>query len=213
MSEKHILFSDTGSIIVSAGAIKKRIIRNGRGSVFTPSDFLTLGSRASVDQTLSRLVKDGTIRRLAHGIFDYPKISPRIGPLAPSPDDLAKAVTAKGGHVMQVSPAKAANLLGLTTQIPAKSIYLTNGPTRSKTIGRQTIHLRNAAPKNLVAAGKATGLVFQALRYLGKDGVDDQALRILAKSLNASDRKNLEKDSLHAPGWMQPVARQIARAC
>lgn len=196
---------------MSARTIKMQIVRKGRGSVFTPSDFLTLGSRAAVDQALSRLVKGGTIRRLAQGIYDYPKISSRIGPLAPNPDDVAKAVAAKGGHVIQVSPTKAANLLGLTTQVPAKSVYLTDGRTRSRTIGQQTIRLRNAAAKNLVAAGKPTGLVFQALRYLGKDGVDDQTIRLIAKRLSAADRMRLVKDSRHAPGWMQFAAQQIAQ--
>lgn len=197
---------------MSAGAIKMRIIRKGRGSVFTPSDFLTLGKRAAVDKTLSRLVKDGTIRRLTQGVYDYPKISPRIGPLAPNPDDVAKAVAAKGGHVVQVSPAKAANLLGLTTQVPAKSVYLTDGPTRSKTIGRQVIYMRNAAPKNLVAAGKPAGLVFQALRYLGKDGVNPRAVHLLSKHLDGDDLKSLVKNSQYAAGWMRPVVQQIAKA-
>lgn len=195
---------------MSTGAIKRRIMRKGRGAVFTPSDFLTLGSRAAVDKALSRLTTDGMIRRLTQGVYDYPKLSPRLGPLAPNPDDVAKAVAAKGGHVVQVSPAKAANLLGLTTQVPAKSFYLTNGPTRSKTIGRQTIHMRNAAPKNLVAAGKPAGLIFQALRYLGKDGVDDRAVRLLSKHLDADTRKSLIASTQHGPDWIRPVAHQIA---
>ena len=197
---------------MSVGAIKRRIIRKGRGAVFTPSDFLTLGSRSAVDKALSRLAKDGMIRRLTQGVYDYPKMSARLGALAPNPDDVAAAIAAKGGHVVQVSPAKAANLLGLTTQVPAKSIYLTDGPTRSKTIGRQTIYMRNAAPKNLVAAGKPAGLVFQALRYLGKDGVDDQAVRLLSQSLDAATRKSLVKDSQYAPDWVRPVAHQIMQA-
>jgi len=197
---------------MSAGAIKRRIIRKGRGSVFTPSDFLTLGSRAAVDKTLSRLAMDGIIRRIAQGIYDYPKISPRIGPLSPNLDVVAQAVAAKGGHVVQVSPAKAANLLGLTTQVPAKSVYLTDGPTRSKTIGRQTIYMRNAAPKNLVAAGKPAGLLFQALRYVGKDGVDDMTIQLLSKHLAPATRKSLVKHSHYAPGWMHPVVQQIAMA-
>jgi len=197
---------------MSAGTIKLRIIRKGRGSVFTPSDFLTLGSRAAVDKTLSRLAKDGMIRRLTQGVYDYPKISPRIGQLAPNPDDVAKAVAAKDGYVVQVSPAKAANLLGLTTQVPAKSIYLTDGPTRSKSIGRQTIYMRNAAAKNLVAAGKPAGLVFQALRYLGKDGIDQHSLKLLSKYLDDGDRKSLVKNSQYTAGWMRPVVQRIAMA-
>jgi len=197
---------------MSASAIKKRIIRKGRGAVFTPSDFLTLGSRAAVDQTLSRLVKDGTIRRLTQGVYDYPKVSARIGPLSPNPDDVAKAVADKDGYVVQVSPARAANLLGLTTQVPAKLVYLTDGPTRSKTIGKQVIYMRKAAPKNLVGAGKRAGLIFQALRFLGKDGVDLHKISLMSKGLSAADVKSLAK-SQHIPAdWMRPIIKDIAMA-
>lgn len=197
---------------MSATAIKKRIQRKGRGSVFTPSDFLALGSRAAVDQTLSRLTKDGTIRRLAQGIYDYPKISPRIGPLSPDPFIVARAIAAKDGHVVQVTPARAANLLGLTKQVPAKPVYLTDGPSRTKHLGNMTVKLKKASPKNLVGTGKHAGLIFQALRYVGKDGVDDHVVKRLAKGLSPSDVGDLVKNSAQAPGWMRPVVQQIAQA-
>ena len=190
--------------------IKAKIARKGRGYVFTPSDFISVGARTAVDQALSRLAKSGFIRRLTQGIYDYPKISPRLGALSPKPDDVAKAVARKGGQVLSVSPAKAANMLGLTTQVPAKLIYLTNGPTRSKTFGGQTIYLRNAAIKNLVGAGTSTGLIFQALRYIGKDGINSVVLQKIAAHLSDDGLKSLVKDSQKAPDWMRPVARDIA---
>jgi hypothetical protein len=192
--------------------IKRRIIGKGRGAVFTPADFLDLCSRDSVDQTLSRLTDQGVIRRLARGIYDYPKTSPRLGRLSPDPDAVAAAIARKDGRVVQVSPARAANMLGLTTQVPAKAVYLTDGPSRTKQIGAQTIIMRNAAAKNLVGAGKPTGAVFQALRYLGKDGVDASVVARLSKTIDADTRRALVKDALQAPGWMRPVVQQIAAA-
>ena len=192
--------------------IKRRIIGKGRGAVFTPADFLDLGSRASVDQTLSRLTDQGVIRRLARGIYDYPKTSPRLGRLSPDPDAVAAAIARKDGRVVQVSPARAANMLGLTTQVPAKAVYLTDGPSRTKQIGAQTIIMRNAAARNLVGAGKPTGAVFQALRYLGKDGVDASVVARLSRTIDADTRRALVKDALQAPGWMRRVFQQIAAA-
>ncbi len=192
--------------------IKRRIIGKGRGAVFTPADFRDLGSRASVDQTLSRLTDQGVIRRLARGIYDYPKTSPRLGRLSPDPDAVAAAIARKDGRVVQVSPARAANMLGLTTQVPAKAVYLTDGPSRTKQIGAQTIIMRNAAARNLVGAGKPTGAVFQALRYLGKDGVDASVVARLSRTIDADTRRALVKDALQAPGWMRPVVQQIAAA-
>ena len=192
--------------------IKRRIIGKGRGAVFTPADFLDLCSRDSVDQTLSRLTDQGVIRRLARGIYDYPKTSPRLGRLSPDPDAVAAAIARKDGRVVQVSPARAANMLGLTTQVPAKAVYLTDGPSRTKQIGAQTIIMRNAAARNLVGAGKPTGAVFQALRYHGKDGVDASVVARLSRTIDADTRRALVKYALQAPGWMRPVVQQIAAA-
>ena len=197
---------------MSAAAIKRHIIRKGRGWVFTPSDFLNLGSRSTVDQALSRLAKDGTIRRLAQGVYDYPKVSARFGVLAPDPYTVAKVIADKDGHVIQVTPMQAANLLGLSTQVPAKPVYLTDGPSRTRQVGNTMIKFKRAAPKNLVGTGKRAGLIFQALRYVGQNGINDHVISRLANALSPSDAKSLYKDSLQAPSWMQPVALQIAQA-
>ncbi|MCY4243315.1 MAG: DUF6088 family protein [Rhodobacter sp.] len=189
--------------------MKQRIVGKGRGAIFAPSDFLDIGSRASVDQALSRLADQGVIRRLTRGLYDYPRQSPRFGPLAPSADEIARAVARKDNQVLQPSPAMAANLLGLSTQAPSNPTYMTDGPTRTKKIGRQVIQFRNASQKTLVGAGSKTGTVFQALRYVGKDRVDDQVIGKIARALDASDRAQLAMQSKHVPAWMHPVVQQI----
>ncbi|MDG2340154.1 MAG: DUF6088 family protein [Paracoccaceae bacterium] len=189
--------------------IKQRIIGKGRGAIFAPTDFLDIGSRASVDQALSRLADHGVIRRLTRGLYDYPKKSPRFGYLSPSADDIAKAVARKDNQILQPSPAMAANQFGLSTQVPSKPTYMTDGPTRVKTIGQQVIQFRNASSKTLVGAGQKTGAVFQALRYVGKDRVDDLVIGKLARSLDKRDRVLLSKQSKHVPAWMHSVVQQI----
>lgn len=191
--------------------IKQRIIGKGRGAIFAPGDFLDLGSRASVDQALSRLADQGVIRRLTRGLYDYPRKSPRFGLLSPSADDIARAVARKDNQVLQPSPAMAANQLGLSTQVPSRPTYMTDGPTRTKTVGRQVIQFRNASSKTLVGAGQKTGAVFQALRYVGKDRVDDQVIGTLARALNDDDRAQLSRQSKHVPAWMHPIVQQIVR--
>jgi hypothetical protein len=190
--------------------ITQRIKAKGRGAIFAPSDFLDMGSRASVDQALSRLADQGVIRRLTRGLYDYPKISSRFGMLSPSTDEVAKAIARKDNQVLQVSPAMAANQLGLSTQVPSKPTYMTDGPTRTKTIGKQVIQFRNASSKTLVGAGQMTGVIFQALRYVGKDRVDDQVVGKLARALDDADRAQLLKQSKYVPAWMHPVIQQIA---
>ena len=97
----------------------KRARSAGRGGVFTPSDFLDVAGRAAVDQALSRLVKSGTLRRLTRGLYDYPKVHPKLGALSPTPDDVAQALARETGSHVQIAGARAANALGLSTQMPA----------------------------------------------------------------------------------------------
>ncbi|MFN8684191.1 DUF6088 family protein [Paracoccus sp. P2] len=189
----------------------KRARAMGRGGVFTPSDFLDLAARAAVDQALSRLVKSGKLRRLARGLYDFPKVHPKLGPLSPTPDDVAQALARETGSRVQISGARAANALGLTTQVPARSTYLTDGPPRRVVLGKRVVDLRHASPKHLIAPGSAAGMVVQALRHVGPTGAADVA-QMAARRLSASDKKTLASTAVHAPAWMRSTLVSIADA-
>ncbi|WP_331375735.1 DUF6088 family protein [Sinorhizobium chiapasense] len=183
----------------------------GRGGVFTPSDFLDVAERAAVDQALSRLVKAGKLRRLARGLYDFPKVHPQLGPLSPTPDDVAQALARETGSHVQIAGARAANALGLSTQVPAKSIYLTDGPSRRVVLGKRVVDLRHASPKHLIAPGSAAGTVVQALRHVGAVRARDVA-QIAARRLSVSDKKKLASTAVQAPAWMRPTLVSIANA-
>ncbi|MCX6348130.1 MAG: DUF6088 family protein, partial [Candidatus Aureabacteria bacterium] len=120
----------------------------GRGGVFTSADLRGLGSRPASDKALSRLVRQGVIRRLASGLYHYPRINPKLGGIVnPIPDAVARAIARKTDSHIIPSGAVAANVLGLSTQVPAKAIYLTDGPPRKVRYGSQTIIFRYAAPR------------------------------------------------------------------
>lgn len=150
-----------------------QIRQNGRGWVFSPDEFRDLGDPRYVGLALSRIVSKGTIRRLARGLYDYPKTHPVIGTLAPSPDAIAKALV--GRHNIRLLPcgAYAANLLGLSEQVPAKIVFLTDGPSRTVRVGDQETHLKQTTPRTMEPAGRTSGLVIQALPHLGQQHVDD----------------------------------------
>ncbi len=139
--------------------VMKRVRASGRGSVFTPSDFLAVAARPSVDQALSRLVKGGQLRRLARGLYDFPKLHPKLGALSPAPDDVAHALARETGSQVQIAGARAANALGLSAQVPAQSTYLTDGPSRRVVLGKRVVDLRHASPKHLIAPGSPAGTV------------------------------------------------------
>ncbi|MFG1343323.1 DUF6088 family protein [Xanthobacter autotrophicus DSM 431] len=189
----------------------KRVRASGRGSVFTPSDFLTVAARSSVDQALSRLVKGGQLRRLARGLYDFPKLHPKLGPLSPAPDDVAHALARETGSQVQIAGARAANALGLSTQVPAQSTYLTDGPSRRVVLGKRVVDLRHASPKHLIAPGSAAGTVVQALRHVGPVRAADVA-QVAARRLSANDKKTLASTAVQAPAWMRPTLVSIANA-
>ncbi len=189
----------------------KRARAAGRGGVFTPTDFLDVAARATIDQALSRLAKNGKLRRLARGLYDFPKMHPQLGPLSPAPDDVAQALARETGSQVQIAGARAANALGLSTQVPAKSSYLTDGPSRRVVLGKRVVDLRHASPKHLIAPGSAAGTVVQALRHVGAVRAADVA-RIASRRLSASDKKTLASNAVQAPAWMRPTLFSIATA-
>jgi hypothetical protein len=190
--------------------ILNRVRGLGKGSIFTTSNFLDLGSRAAVDKALSRLTQKGVLRRLTRGLYDYPKSLPILGMLAPDPFAVVRALSSKYGIRIQSTGAYAANLLGLSEQVPAKVAFLTDGPSRVVHVGNQDIHLRHATLKNMATAGRISGLVIQALLHLGPDYVDDKAITILQKKLSDRDKKKLLADIAYAPTWMGTHLRRIA---
>ncbi len=189
--------------------VLNRVRGKGRGWVFSPKAFLDLGSRAAVDQVLHRLADKGSIRRLRRGLYDFPKTNPLLGKLTPAPDRIANALAKNSDSRIQVAGAYAANILGLSTQVPGRIVYLTDGNSKHVQIGNQTIELRHASPKNLAGVGKTSGTVIQALRYIGCDQVDDKVIARLRSALSDDDKAALSKDIAHAPDWLRPVVYQI----
>ena len=192
--------------------ILSRVRRKGRGEVYVSKDFLDLGNRAAVDQALSRLVKAGQIRRLGRGLFDYPRVNPRLGgELSPAPENVAEAVARKRGGRITASGAYAANALGLSTQVPGKVVYVTDSVGGSVKVGKQTITFKRVTPKRVSPKHKVSSTVFQALQHLGRDGVDDAVITKLRASLSAKDKKILLNESRYALGWISDVVKQVVQ--
>jgi len=186
------------------------IRRRGRGAVFVPVDFLDVGSREAVDVALHRLVRQGTVRRLARGIYDFPKEHPVLGRMEPSAEDIARALAGRDRTRLQPTGAYAANALGLSEQVPAKVVFLTDGPARTVKIGPTTIQLRRTTPKNMETAGRLSGLLIQALRELGQGHMTAAQLSHLKRTIPADKRRELLKDLRFAPAWMHPIFKELA---
>ena len=191
--------------------LKKRIYAHGRGWVFTPKRFLSLGSRQAIDLALFRMVREGTIRRLSRGLYDFPETHPRLGLISPAIESVVDALRETSRIRMQPSGAYVTNILGLSEQVPAKVVYLTDGPNRKVKVGNLEIRLKRTTPANMAAAGRLSGMIIQAFRYLGQQHVTPERIATLRKRLPAKERKALLKDIGLAAAWMHPHFQELAR--
>jgi hypothetical protein len=191
-------------------SITSRIYGYGRGSVFTPNYFLDIAGRHAVDQALHRIMSAGTIQRIARGLYHYPETHPVLGNVAPSIDVVARALASSEHAKVLPSGAYAANLLGLSEQVPAKVVFLTNGRGRKVKLGKLTIELRSTTPRKVAGAGRTSGIVLSALRYFGDEHITPERIAHLRKTLSAEDKKRLLADLPSAPTWMHRHLRAIA---
>ena len=176
-----------------------------------PGALLHLGSRAAVDQALSRLVHAEQLLRIFRGVYMCP-IETRFGLCSPSVEKAIESLSALWGETIVPSGGAAAHVLGLTTQIPVQPVYLTSGHSRRLYFCRLLVRLRHALRWQLVAPNRRAGDLVRALAWLGPHEVED-GLALAAPRLSSEDLADLSAARATMPAWMaQPVSALIARA-
>ncbi|RPD47264.1 DUF6088 family protein [Paracnuella aquatica] len=176
-----------------------------RGKLVFPGDFQSAGSETAIRKTLSRLAQEGVLIRLAHGIYLYPKVDRELGILYPSAEEIAQAVAKRERVRIMPAGAYALHRLGLTTQVPTRIVYLTDGEAKNLKVGKFRIVFKPAVPKKLSAKGKLSGLVIQALQELKKEKVTSQVLRRLQEVLSGEDPEVIRSDAQLAPAWIAKI--------
>lgn len=189
--------------------IKNIIKTHKRGWCFSAMDFSNLGSNESVRKALSSLHKQKFIRRLTQGIYDYPKLHKSLGVIPPNLNDVAEAIAKKNGVQIQPSGAHAANLVGLSEQVPGRLIFLTEGPSKMVKIGNQEIVFKKATSKMMASAGTREGLVIQAFKNLGKDHIDKMIRARTRKFLGSSRENEIRENTKYAPVWIRTIIFEI----
>jgi len=194
--------------------IISRIYGRGRGWSFSANDFSAEFKRSSIDWVLSNLTESGKIRRISRGIYDYPKYSELLKQnLSPDYDQVAQAFARKFNWRIQPTGDAALNLLRLSTQVPGRAIYLSDGPSRSyKILDTFTLEFKKSALKEVGFKTRESGLVVQALKALGKERIDEQVVASLRKQLDEKTRKKILKETVTATGWIYETIKQICSA-
>lgn len=189
--------------------ILSRIYGRGRGWAFSKKDFAAEFSESAIYQALSTICSSGVIRRVCHGIYDYPKQSELLGELSPDIDQVAHALARKFNWRIQPSGETALNLLGLSTQVPGKWVYLSDGPSREYQVGKQSIVFRHAALKDAGFKLYESSLLVQAIKALGKEQIDQARFQKLKHGLPASLRNRVLQDTRKTTGWVYEVIKRL----
>lgn len=189
-----------------------RIYGNQRGWAFSKTDFLDLGNDADIRKALSGLAARGTIRRVLRGVYDYPRISKLLdAEMGPDLDQVAQALARKSGWRIQPSENTALNFLGLSTQVPAQSVYLSDGPSKTYEIGNQQLAFKKRTLKESVFKHKESELVVQALKALGQERMDPPTLKKLAAKWTPNMWRKILRDTKTAPAWVCDIIRNTVK--
>lgn len=177
-----------------------------RGEVFFISDFTDLGTYEAVRKSLQRLTTEDKIKRIAKGVYFLPKKHERLGILYPHAEEIAKAIAKRDKARIIPTGSTALNILGLSTQIPLKAIFLTDGSARQIEIGNQTIQFKKTNPKNLSIEHRLTNLIIQALKEIGEKNLTQSQINKIQNIINESGEQDLIYQYLKdAPVWIQKV--------
>ena len=192
--------------------ILSRIYGKGRGWAFSQKDFSRIGSREAIDLSLHRLLKSGKIRRVIRGLYDYPKFSSLLDrDMSPDINEVAQALARKFRWQIQPSGSVALNLMGLSTQVPGRYVYLSNGPGRSYKIDNRALHFQHAALKEASFKLSASALIVAGLRSLGRSNITSDTIASIRKWLDPKLRAKVMDDTTTSADWIYKAIRKICQ--
>lgn len=192
-----------------AKAIANRIKHMQKGKPFVGTVFAQLGSRASVDKALSRLVHAGSLERVTRGVYMRPKLSQYTGKVRPSPLTVMEVITKASGETIQMHGAEAVRRLGLSTQMQVLPTYYTSGSSREIKVGNAVIRLKHVSSNRLQHAGTKVGMALIALYYIGKEGVSAQVVSKITSALSSEELNKLRACKM--PEWMRSALSLAAK--
>ncbi len=178
------------------------------GGLISPKEFLHLGSRAAIDQTLSRLAREGKLLRVGRGAYSLP-VQGRFGVRPPSTESVVEAIEFASGETVVASGAAEANVLGLTTQVPAREVYLTSGPSRRLKLGNREVELKHGNRWQMLLGKRPAGKAVRALIWLGPERAP-LVLGELRSKLPSQEWEAIHQVRAGLPSWMARAISEVA---
>lgn len=186
--------------------IYNKVRKCGRGLIFSANDFANIGEPKSVLKALERMTNSGAIIRVTRGIYCYPKIDKvlGLGAIYPTFEEIAQYIAKRDKARIVPTGSYALNVLGLSTQVPANIVYLTDGSPRKITLkSGRGIKFIKTAPKNLAFKNRLAMLLTFALKEIGEGNVTEEQKQHIANLLKNEDKSAIEKDYSLMPNWIR----------
>ncbi|ADY51842.1 hypothetical protein Pedsa_1275 [Pseudopedobacter saltans DSM 12145] len=187
----------------SKNQIQTKISKSSFGEIFFLDDFAKYGSADNIRKVLSRLEQEGIVERLAHGIYLKPKKDPLLGTIYPNTEEIARQIAQRDKARIAPTGVLALFLLGLTTQIPLKAVYLTDGSQRAIAIGNRTIQFKKTVPKSFAIKDDLLHLIVQAFKETGQQEISAAFLEQIKPHILQLDEQVIQKQLKYAPVWIQ----------
>lgn len=178
------------------------------GGLLSPKEFLHLGSRAAIDQTLSRLAREGKLLRVGRGAYSLP-VQGRFGARPPSTEAVVEAIESTSGETVVASGAAEANALGLTTQVPTREVFLTSGPSRRLKLGNREVELKHGNRWQMLLGKRPAGKAIRALIWLGPEQAP-KVLQVLRSKLPSQEWEAMRQARAGLPSWMAKAVSEVA---
>ena len=182
------------------------------GVLFFTESFIAYGNTEAVKKALQRLTNAGELQRVAPGIYVRPQTDSIVGKVTPGIEAIAKAIAKRDRARIVPTGLYALNRFGLSTQIPLKVIYLTDGAARKIKVGNTSITFKKTTPKNVMAVGEISRLAIQALRTIGKENATEHEIKKIQQALMKEQKTKLEHDIRLAPAWIREIMKPILKA-
>lgn len=178
------------------------------GGLLSPKEFLHLGSRAAIDQTLSRLAREDLLLRVGRGVYSLP-VQGRFGVRPPSTESVVEAIESTSGETVVASGAAEANALGLTTQVPTREVYLTSGPSRRLKLGNREVELKHGNRWQMLLGKRPAGKAIRALMWFGPEQAP-MVLQVLRSKLPSQEWEAMRQARAGLPSWMAKAVSEVA---
>ncbi|PRD46123.1 DUF6088 family protein [Sphingobacterium haloxyli] len=183
--------------------IENKVSKSSRGELFFAEDFKHFATPENIRLTLFRMENDGFIERLAHGIYIKPKKDPLLGTIYPNLEEIAREIAKRDKARIAPTGVMALYLLGLTTQVPLKAVYLTDGSQREVKIGNRIIKFKRTVPKSFAIKDELLHLIVQAFKEKGQQEITEEFLNTIKQAVKKLDEKVMQNQVVYAPVWIQ----------